>query len=340
MKSAGHNQTVNSRIRIIRIVLLLSVVIMLVKFLAFWFTHSGAVLSDALESLINIATSMFTLYSIIYAARMKDEDHPYGHGKVEYFAIGFEGALIFGTGIYIIIHSINRFIQREPLQDVDAGMILTAISGLAMFFIGSFLKKKGAELHSQPLKADGAHFHADTVTSIGLIGGLLLYRFTGWYWIDPLLAAVLALHIIFSGFVLLRESVDRLMDKVDMKTVRLVTDVLQNTRRATWIDIHNLRVQKFGDNLHIDCHLTLPFYLSLEQVHDEIKLLEAEIEKALPYSVELFVHTDPCQQIPCVLCAAPDCRFRKSPMLKRVIWNSENLMQNKKHQLTNDETSS
>jgi cation diffusion facilitator family transporter len=339
LKTPGQVQTVNSRIKIIRIVLALSVVIMFVKFLAFWFTRSGAVLSDALESLINIATSAFTLYSIYYAARMRDEDHPYGHGKVEYFAIGFEGALIFGTGIYIIIHSINRFIHPHELGDVDSGILLTVLSGLAMYFIGSFLKKKGAELHSHPLKADGAHFHTDAVTSAGLIGGLFLYRFTGWYWIDPLLAAVLALHIIFSGFILIRESVDRLMDKVDLKTIRQVTDVLQNTRRATWIDIHNLRVQKFGDNLHIDCHLTLPFYLSLEQVHDEIKLLESEINKALPYTVELFVHTDPCQQIPCALCAAPDCSYRRVPMLKRVNWTMENLMQNKKHQLPGDETS-
>jgi len=312
---------------------------MALKFVAFWLTKSGAILSDALESLINIATSAFTLYSIYYAAKLRDEDHPYGHGKVEYFAIGFEGALIFGTGIYIIIHSFNKFLHPQPIQGIDAGILLTALSGLIMYFIGTFLKKKGKELHSDPLIADGTHFHTDAITSAGLIAGLLLFRFTGWLWVDPLLASLLALHIISSGYQLIKESIDRLMDKVDLKTIQLVTEVLENMRRPNWIDIHNLRVQKFGDYLHIDCHLTLPFYLNLEQVHDEIKTLEKELNNALHQTVELFIHTDPCQQIPCALCAAPDCQFRKTPLLKQVNWNTTNLMQNEKHQLPVGETS-
>jgi cation diffusion facilitator family transporter len=333
VKSAANDKAFQSRMKIIRLVLILSVGIMALKFVAFWLTKSGAILSDALESLINIATSTFTLYSIYYAAKLRDEDHPYGHGKVEYFAIGFEGALIFGTGIYIIIHSYNKFLHPQPIQGVDAGILLTAISGLIMYFIGSFLKNKGRELHSEPLVADGTHFHTDAITSAGLIAGLLLFRFTGWLWVDPLLASLLALHIMSSGFQLLKEAIDRLMDKVDLKTIQLVTEVLENMRRPNWIDIHNLRVQKFGDYLHIDCHLTLPFYLNLEQVHDEIKTLEKELNNALHQTVELFIHTDPCQQIPCALCSAPDCKFRKTPLLKRVNWNSSNLMQNEKHQL-------
>lgn len=317
-------------------VLVLSVVIMMIKFVAFWLTKSDAILTDALESLINIATSAFTLYSIIYASKLKDEDHPYGHGKIEYFAVGFEGALILGTGVYIIIHSFGKFLHPHPIEGVDTGIILTAVSGLAMYLIGSFLKKKGKQLHSAPLSADGHHFHADAVTSIGLIGGLMLFRFTNWHWVDPALASLLALHIIFNGYKLVKVSVDRLMDKTDLDTIAQVTETLQNMRRANWIDIHNLRIQKFGDNLHIDCHLTLPFYLTLEQVHDEIKLLETELNRELPYNVELFVHTDPCQQIPCALCAAPDCSYRRSPMLKRVNWTASNLMENKKHQLNQD----
>lgn len=331
---------VRKRIRIIKTVLFVSIGIMGLKFLTFWLTKSGAILSDALESLINIATSTFTLYSISYSAKHKDEDHPYGHGKVEYFAVGFEGALILGTGVYIIIHSISKFLHPQPIQGVDAGILLTLLSGIIMWLIGGFLKKRGRELKSNPLIADGEHFHVDSITSAGLIGGLVLYRFTGWQWVDPLLATLLALHIIFSGYKLLKESIDRLMDKADLNTIEEVAYVLEKMKKSNWIDIHNLRVQRFGDYLHIDCHLTLPFYLTLEQVHDEIKLLELELDKELPYQVELFIHTDPCQQLPCALCATEHCNYRKTPMLKRVDWTISNLIKNKKHQLSTEEISS
>jgi cation diffusion facilitator family transporter len=305
-----------------------------IKFAAWHYSGSQAILSDALESLINIATSTFTLYSLIYASRLKDSDHPYGHGKVEYLAVGFEGALIFGTGIYIVVQSAIHLMDPHPLKDVNIGLVLTAFSSIAMWAIGRYLMKRGKELESLPLQADGAHFNADAITSMGLILGLAIYQLTNWVWVDPVLAILLAVHIMFSGVKLLREAIDRLLDKADVNTIQQITDTLQKYRHRSWIDIHNLRLQKFGHYLHVDCHLTLPFYYTLDEVHHQIKVLENELNRDFNNHVELFVHTDPCQQIPCSICSLHECMFRKEPFVRTIEWNTNNLMENKKHSLT------
>ncbi len=328
---------IRSKVTAVKWVLLFSFLIMGVKFTAWYFSHSQAVLSDALESLINIATSTLTLYSLIYASRLRDNDHPYGHGKIEYLAVGFEGALIFGTGIFIIFQSVLHLIHPEQLKDVNTGLFLTAFSAIAMWFIGRFLKRKGEALNSLPLQADGAHFNADAVTSLGLIVGLSVYNLTGWLWVDPVLAILLSIHIMFSGFKLLREAIDRLLDKADVESIERITVALQRYRHRAWIDIHNLRLQKFGHYLHVDCHLTLPFYYTLEEVHHQIKLLENELNRDFNNHVELFVHTDPCLQMQCRLCALQECMFRKEPFIRTVEWTTPALMENKKHQLVGDE---
>ena len=323
-----------TKVNAISVVLALSVLIMLIKFVAYYVTKSNALLSDALESFINIATSSFTLYSIYYSAKLKDHDHPYGHGKIEYLAVGFEGALILGTGVYILYEAFNHFIHPEPLQNVDLGIMITASTGLFMYFIGSFLKKKGRELDSITLVADGEHFHLDTITSIALIVGLVLYHLTKLTWIDPLLAVLLAVHIMMSGYKLTKESIDRLLDKADFDTIQNVVNSLNKNRKPNWIDIHNLRMQRFGNIIHIDCHLTLPFYYALDQVHNEIKNLEVDINKDFNQEVEFFVHTDPCnEEFPCKLCNVEECEFRKHEHMQTVNWDIKNLMTNKKHQL-------
>jgi len=330
-KSAVIN--IRSKVSAVKWVLFFSILIMFVKFSAWYFSRSEAILSDALESLINIATSFFALYSLFYASQLKDADHPYGHGKIEYLAVGFEGALIFGTGIFIIVNAIQHFYEPHELKNIDIGLLLTGISTLGMWWMSRFLKRKGEESNSSILKADGKHFNADAITSAGLIIGLFAYKFTGWIWIDPVLAILLALHIMASGIQLLRESINHLLDKADLETIERITASLQNYRDESWIDIHNLRLQKFGHYLHVDCHLTLPFYLQLDDVHEQVKNLETVLNRDVENHVEVFVHTDPCMEIPCNICSVKDCTFRKEAQVMQINWNSENLMLNKKHQL-------
>lgn len=327
-----------SRLSAIKWALAATVIIMAVKFLAWYHSGSHAILSDALESFINLATSIFTYYSLVYASRLRDADHPYGHGKIEYLSVGVEGVLIFGTGIFIIASSIQHLVQPVALEDIDLGLALTAFSSLAMFSLSRFLIRRGKELGALPLMADGKHYRADAITSVGIIAGLFIYKLTGWVWVDPVLAIVLSLHIMFSGAGLIRESIDRLLDKADMETIEKLVTSLQKYRAESWIDIHNLRLQKFGHYLHVDGHLTLPFYLSLEEVHDQIKHLENALNRDFNHQIELFIHTDPCQKIPCRICKVGDCPFRVQAFERTLPWTTENLMRNRKHEIEESQT--
>ena len=319
------------KIKAIRLILIIGFVIVTIKFIAYAYTDSTAILSDALESIINIIASGFALYSIYYSARHKDEDHPYGHGKMEYVAVGFEGALIFLTGIIIIIESIIKLFEKHVVQQVDIGLLLTLLSSLILLGMGLFLKQKGKKLKSEVLIADGKHLITDVVTSVGIIIGLIAYRFTGWYWIDSTIAMVLALHIIFSGYELIRQSLDTLLDKADMDTIENVASILQKNRKSNWIDVHNMRLQKFGSQMHIDCHMTMPFYESLESIHNNINEVEQILNSELHNTVELFIHVDPCDKKPCSICKVTECRFREQNFSHEITWSSANLIINKRH---------
>jgi cation diffusion facilitator family transporter len=321
------------KVRALQWILAMGFVVLLVKFTAYAFTGSNAILSDALESLINIAASGFALFSIIYGSRLKDSNHPYGHGKMETVAVGFEGALILLTGIFIIIKSIISLFTGNLIREVDLGIYITLFSSVLLAVMSLILKRKGTKLKSEVLIADSKHLQADVLTSIALAGGLFLFKLTGYAWIDSLLAILLALHIIFSGYGLLRKSLDDLMDKADLQVIEKVASILQKERNSRWIDIHHLKIQKYGVYLHIDCHMTLPFYLTLEEVHDEIKKLEKVFNYHFNHKVEIFVHTDPCMQMSCAICQVEDCQFRKSNFINRVEWSKDNLVVNKRHSL-------
>jgi cation diffusion facilitator family transporter len=313
--------------------LTLGIVVMLIKLYAFIVTASNAILSDALESFINIAASGFALYSVLFSSKLKDSDHPYGHGKMEFVAVGFEGALIFCTGIFIVIKSVMNLFTDHEIVKVDLGIILTAASGVILFLMGKYLNAKAKKLNADVLKAEGKHFMIDSLTTAAIITGLIIYRFTGYYWIDSALAILLSVHIMYSGFKITKQSMDTLLDKADMNMINKIAQVMQTNRRIAWIDVHNLRVQKFGHYLHIDCHLTLPFYATLQEVHDEVKHMENILNDNFDNKIELFVHTDPCMQLPCNICRVADPKYRLQDFKKEVEWNAGNLMRNKKHHL-------
>jgi cation diffusion facilitator family transporter len=313
--------------------LTLGIVVMLIKLYAFIITGSNAILSDAMESFVNIAASGFALYSVIFSSKLKDSDHPYGHGKMEFVAVGFEGALIFCTGIFIVIKSVMNLFTAEEIVEVDLGIITTAASGVILFLMGKYLNVKAEKLHADVLKAEGKHYMLDSLTTAAIIAGLLIYRFTGYYWIDSALAILLSFHIMSSGFKMTRQSMDSLLDRADMEMINKIAAIMQSNRRASWIDVHNLRLQKFGHYLHVDCHLTLPFYATLDEVHDEVKHLENILNNNFDNKIELFVHTDPCMQKPCNICRVNDPKFRLKDFQKEIVWTSSNIMENKRHHL-------
>jgi cation diffusion facilitator family transporter len=303
---------------------------MLAKFGAYFLTASNFVLTDAAESIVNVLASSFAFFSIYLAAQPRDDNHPYGHGKVEYFSVFIEGALIGIAAIAVIIKSVFGIIYPNHIHNLLTGAVIIGLTGMVNGLLGYYLISKGKSLNSITLNADGKHLLADMVTSIGLVLGLLLIHFTKILWLDSTLSILVALYILYSGYKLVRQSVSGLMDEADFDVVTDVVKVLNDKRRDEWIDIHNFRAQKYGNELHIDCHLTLPNYFDLNRVHEEVKLVDKLINNEVT-KTELFIHTDPCVPYCCHYCSMPNCPIRSEPKTEQIEWTMDIVIRNKKH---------
>lgn len=291
-------QQTQSRVFWISLSLLVSLVLCVAKFTAWHLTSSSAILTDALESIINVIATCFALYSVYLASKPKDSNHPYGHGKVEFFSAGVEGAMILIAGVFILIKAFGNIFDPQPVLKIGWGLALTAFSTAGNLIMGRLLVKKGRQLNSLTLYADGKHLLSDSYSSGLIILGLLIINYTGWYLLDVVLSAILALIIIYNGYKLMRKSLSGLMDEADETLLSDIVDLLNRNRQPNWIDVHNLRVQRYGANLHIDCHLTLPNSLTFEQVHEEVRGFEKQLQNAFDGYVEVFVHADPSSHLP------------------------------------------
>lgn len=321
------------KIKILSITLFISSVLMLIKFAAWIITHSNAILTDALESIVNVFAGAFALYSVNYAAKPKDEDHPYGHGKIEFLSVGLEGSLIAIAGISIIIKSVYNLYYPHEIDSLDIGLYLTLFTGLVNFIMGLYLQKKGKELHSVTLTADGKHIISDAYSSGGLIIGIILIWISRISWMDSVIAILFGLFILYTGYKLMRKSLAGVLDEVDYALVNEIIEVLNKNRKEEWIDIHNFRVIKYGSNLHIDCHITLPWYYSLEQSHSLVTEVENILTKESENHVEVFIHADPCLPISCSICSLKNCTERRHDFVKQIEWTNEIILKNKKHSL-------
>ncbi|GAB2538536.1 cation diffusion facilitator family transporter [Spirosoma aerophilum] len=309
----------------------LSITLLAIKFTAYFLTYSTAILSDAVESIVNVIASGFAFYSIYLAGQPRDLNHPYGHGKIEFLSSGFEGAMILSAGLVILWQSILSFFEPKTLSNLDWGFALIGITALANAFVGWMLVRSGRQTDSAALTADGKHLLTDTFSSVVVMAGVALVGLTGKHWIDSSLSVILSIVIIYNGFQITRQSVARLMDEADVPTLHRVVNLLNVHKDRNWIDVHNLRVQKYGADLHIDCHLTLPYYWQLGQVHEEVHHFEDTLKDGFTGEVEIFVHTDPCVNECCHYCRVTNCPVRAFAFVNDVDWNAENLPLNQKH---------
>lgn len=317
--------------RLVLLSLVTGIVLMLIKFVAYFITESNAIFSDAAESIVNIVASGFAYYSIYLAAQPKDENHPYGHGKVEFFSVFVEGGMIFIAGSIILIKSIYSIFSPQPINNVEEGMYLILASSLINFAVGFYLMKRGKALRSLTIEADGKHLQVDAYSSIGLIAGLLIMKLTGLAWIDLALSFALGTFILYNGYKLLRKSISGLMDESDSEVIEEVVSILNKNRKPEWIDVHNLRVQRYGQELHIDCHLTLPNYYSLNKVHDSISDFDQVLNTNLDSKTEFFIHADPCMPECCHYCKVENCPIRSEEYSKHIEWTTINVTKNMKH---------
>ena len=328
-----NNHTNIFKIKTMRKMLFFSIVLTVIKFVAYIITHSNAILTDALENIINVVAGAVALFSTYYASLPKDKNHPYGHGKVEYLSVGFEGALVIIAGGAIIFKSVMGFFTPHEIQSLDIGLYITVFGGLCYLIMGTYMVRKGKIHNTVLMVADGKHLLTDSLSSIGLIIGLAIMYFTKIYWLDNIIAIVFGFMILYTGIKLLKESVNNLLDEADYDKLNMLVTILNEHRADKWIDIHNLRVLKYGSHLHIDAHITLPWYDKLEDSHKEVISVENLIKEKLDGDIEFFIHADPCVPNSCPICVVKDCPVRKNEFIKRLDWTLENLLPDKKHEL-------
>jgi cation diffusion facilitator family transporter len=326
-----HNYTaLQQQKKIILISLITGIILMLAKFIAYIVTNSNFVLTDAAESIVNVIASSFAFFSIYLSAQPRDENHPYGHGKIEFFSVFIEGALISLAGLVIIIKSVYVIFHPGIIHDLLIGAGIIGATGVINGVLGYYMVRKGKTLPSITIEADGHHLLTDMVTSGGLVLGLLLIHFTKINLLDSVLSILVGVYIIFTGYKLIRRSVGGLMDETDFEMVNNVVQFLDNKRRDEWIDVHNFRAQKYGNELHIDCHLTLPYYFDLNKVHEQVSLVDKLINSEVT-KTELFIHADPCLPNCCHYCNVSNCPVRSEPKTETIAWTMERVMRNKKH---------
>lgn len=320
-------------VRIQRYIALLSVVLFLAKMLAWYLTHSVMVLTDALEGIVNMIAGFLGLFSIIVSAMPRDTNHPYGHGKAEFLSSAVEGTLIMIAGVVIIYEAISHLIHPHTIEKLDIGLIIIAASGALNYAVGKFAEKKGKEHNSMVLVSAGKHLLTDAWSTIAVIIGISLLLLTNnkWPWLDSVVALCFTVIIMITGYKVLRRSISGIMDEMDIDLLKEVIDVLQKNRKPQWVDLHNLRVIQYGNMLHVDAHMTLPWYYTVAQADKEIHELEALIREHFKNQVELFIHIDGCMPYQCKLCALENCHVRQEPFQHHVQWTIENLWANAKH---------
>jgi cation diffusion facilitator family transporter len=321
-------------LKVQKIIAGLSVLLFIVKIVAWYLTSSVAILTDALESIVNVIAGLIGVYSLYVSAKPKDYDHPYGHGKVEFISAAIEGTLITVAGFIIIYEAVNNLMHPHNLKQLDYGILLVLTTAVINFIAGALCIKTGKKNNSLALIASGKHLQSDTWSTLGIVVGLLLILATRVYWIDSAVAIVFAFIIIYTGYKIVRSSVAGIMDEADEALLKKLVTLLNTNRKKNWIDLHNLRIIKYGATLHMDCHLTVPWYLNVHEAHHEIEALSALVKNEFGESVELFVHSDGCLDFSCSICIKNDCAQRKHPFVKRLEWTIENISGDNKHALT------
>jgi cation diffusion facilitator family transporter len=326
-------EAAKQNIRIQKWVAILSLTLLAIKLVAYYLTHSVSVLTDALEGIVNVVAGFFGLYSLNFSAKPRDADHPYGHGKIEFISAAVEGVMIVVAGVLIIIESLRSLISPSVIHQLDIGILLISVTAIANYIVGLICIRTGKKNKSLALEASGKHLQSDTYTTAGILVGLTLLYFTHVQWIDSAVALLFSLFILYTGFKILRSSLAGIMDERDHELLSQLISVADKNRSSNWVDLHNLRIIKYGSVLHIDSHLTVPWYLNVHEAHSEIDKLGNIIRDQFGDSVEFFVHSDGCLPIGCPVCIKADCPVRHHTFTKRIQWTVQNVELNEKHNI-------
>ena len=294
-----------------------SVVLLGAKYTAYRLTGSTAILSDALESIVNVVAAVFALGGLVFAGRPADRNHPYGHGKIEFFSAAFEGGLIAFAAVLIMYEVAQSLIRGVEIEQFGAGLAIVTAAGLVNLALGLFLVRTGRRARSLTLVADGQHVLSDFWTSVGIVLGLVLVRLTGLAWLDPVVAALVALNLMWTGARLVRHAAGGLLDEEDTALLNRLLEVLDRRLGGGVIRVHQLRAIRSGRFHHVEAHLVVPEFWSIERAHELSETVAARVIEELGVEGELVFHTDPCHRSYCAMCDLDDCPVRREPFRGR-----------------------
>jgi cation diffusion facilitator family transporter len=288
-------------------------VILIMKFIAAEMTHSSALQSDAIESMVNVAAAIFAFFAVLFADQPADADHPYGHGKVEHFSSVFEGGLIAVAALVIIFEAVSAFLHGPQIQSLNTGLVINFIAGTMNGLLGFYLIRNGKKYHSKALEADGHHVMSDFLTTLGIAGGLILAQVFNLPWLDPLLALGIGILLGLTGFKLVHESANALLDNADPGLLKKIVQSINELKGPELISVHELRTMRSGRYVHVDIHMVVPEFFTVEKAHELVESFGLKIIDQLKLEGEFHTHTDPCQKKYCPRCEINDCPIRISP---------------------------
>jgi len=302
------------RIRIALLSIVAGICVLGLKYLAFALSGSVALKSDAIESIVNVVAAVFALGAVIFAGRPADKEHPYGHGKIEHFSAAFEGGLISLAAVFIVLEAAKGLIYGVELKDLGRGLLVNLLAGGLNGLLGWFLLTQGRKTRSKALEADGHHILSDFWTTVGIASGLLAVKLTNISWLDPAMALVVGLLLARTGFRLVKESSQALLDMEDPEVLGRVLAAMNRVRPWDVIAVHELRTFRSGRYTHVDVHMVVPEFYPVRQAHDLCEdfgkraLAEGSIEG------EVHTHVDPCGRLYCDRCPAECCTIRRVPI--------------------------
>ena len=269
-----------------------ALVTILLKGWAWWLTGSVGLLSDALESFVNLAGAMMALAMLSLAVLPADDNHAHGHGKAEYFSSAFEGFLILVAAASIAYAAIERLLNPQPIEAVGIGLAVSVVASVVNLAVSRILMQVGEKFRSITLEADARHLLADVWTSVGVIAGVGLVWVTGWLWLDPAIAILVAMNIVWTGWQLLQRSTAGLMDaslpEEELKAIERVLD----SYRQQGLEFHALRTRQAGTRAFITLHVLVPGAWTVQHAHDWSERIEAEVRQAVPHA-HITTHLEP-----------------------------------------------
>lgn len=307
-------------------ILAVGILLLVGKFIAYYITGSVGILTDAMESIVNVAAGAMGLWSLWISSKPKDANHPFGHGKIEMLTASLEGLMIGAAGVLIMYEGIQKIIAPQMPENLDLGIIIVAAAGAVNWILGAWSIRVGKKGSSMALVSGGKHLQSDTYSTIGLIVGLVLLYVTDIAWIDGALGLLFGIIIVATGIQILFKTTRGLMDTSDRVDIDRVVRVMDQHRAESWIDVHDLRVISYGESIHLDCHLTVPWWYQIRQGHDQCDALEELLVEGLkPNEAMVSVHADPCDERLCGCCSVTPCAYRAKPFEKRFAISSESL---------------